>query len=340
MACRDTVGRARRRCVDWERQQRRRCERWRTEWTLRCDDWQRQWAQRCDAWHTEWERRCDRWEEERRRECDDWIVIFRWLCIAWVWVTTLVCRVWTWVSTTVCDVWTWVSSWVCRAWVWVTSLVCDLWVVVTLFVCRAWVLVLDWWCTIWCTFRRLLAANEFSESRSECIYGWTSAYRADVDLKRCTLRISLRIRLVPDAGVSATDLANARATWEPAIEAAWAGQFPLIRTDGTCSCERYRVEVDIQFVASGEHHTVRVRPGSGRANMTNWYVTDSGATAAHEAGHMFGNADEYSYSNCPARTVTSDGSLMQTLSGNVKTRHYESFQRWASNRTCCTYEAR
>ncbi|MCK7473675.1 MAG: hypothetical protein MZV49_09380 [Rhodopseudomonas palustris] len=82
---------------------------------------------------------------------------------------------------------------------WIGTLVCTLWTLITI-VCRAWVLVIDLWCTIYCLFRRLLAPNEFSESRSECIYGWTSAYR-EFDPKECVLRITLRIRLVPQSGV-------------------------------------------------------------------------------------------------------------------------------------------
>jgi len=55
---------------------------------------------------------------------------------------------------------------------------------------------------------------------------------------------------------------------------------------------------------------------------------------------MFGNVDEYADAECPGRTVTSDGSIMQTTSGTVLQRHYESFQRWLSNRTCCSYIAK
>lgn len=340
MTCRDTVGRARRVCVNWQQTQQRRCTQWREVWTQRCEEWQTEWEQRCDRWRTESERRCDRWEEQQSQECSGWIIIFRWLCLAWTWVTTFVCRAWSWITTTVCDLWTWVSTQVCRVWVWVVSLICDLWVIITTFVCRIWIFVLETWCTLWCTFRRLLAPNEFSESRSECIYGWTSAYRAEVDLKNCRLLITLRIRLNPDAGVSAADLATARARWEPAIENAWSGQFPLVQTEGTCTCKQYTVAVDVQWVNNNEHHTVRVRPGNGRANMTNWFVNDSGPTAAHEAGHMFGNVDEYADANCPGRTVTADNSLMQTLAGVVLARHYDSWERWISNRTCCTYEAR
>lgn len=339
MSCKDVAGNARRTCVAWEARHQLACANWRTEWTQRCDRWQTQWEQRCARWHTEQERRCDRWEEEQSRSCADW-GIFSFICVLWTIVSSWVCRAWSFVSKTICDAWTWVSSAVCRAWVWVGTTFCTLWVIVTSFVCRLWVLVLDFWCAIACALQRALAPLEFSEARSECIYGWTSAYRADFDSRECALRITLRIRLVPLAGVSAADIATVQARWEPAIEQAWSGRFPLVRSDGSCSCERIAVQCDVQFVAAGEHHAVNVRPGSGRADMSNWYVNSTGGTAAHEAGHMFGNADEYADSNCPNRTVTSDGSLMQTsATGAVLSRHYASFARWVSNRTCCTYRA-
>lgn len=339
MSCKDTAGRARRTCIEWEANSRRACNRWRTEWTQRCDAWETQWQQRCTQWHTEQERRCDRWEEEQSRRCDGW-GIFSFICVLWVIVSSWVCRAWSFITKTICDVWTWVSTLVCRAWVWVSTAICTLWVLITTFVCRAWVFVIDLWCVIYCAIRRLLAPNEFSTSRSECIYGWTSAYRADLDLRECVLRITLRIRLVPQAGVSATDIANVQAVWEPAIEQRWSGQFPLLRADGTCTCARLTVVCDVQWVTSGEHHAVDVRAGAGRADMTHWFVTDSGGTAAHEAGHMLGNPDEYEDEACPGRTVTSDNSLMQTTGGTVRPRHYEGFAQWASNRTCCTYRIR
>jgi hypothetical protein len=132
-----------------------------------------------------------------------------------------------------------------------------------------------------------------SSPRMECIYAWTAAYRIEEDSRECVVRITLRIRLVPDTGVTAADLATVRARWEPAIESAWSNRFSLVLRDGTCRCKRYTVAVDVQFVTSGEHHTVTVHAGSGRADMGNWYVNSNGGTAAHESGHMFGNADDY-----------------------------------------------
>ncbi|MBA2529326.1 MAG: hypothetical protein H0V19_05090 [Euzebyales bacterium] len=337
MACRDM----RARCVDWQRQTQARCDRWRTEWTQRCDNYKTEWTQRCDRWRTTSEQRCDRWETEWTQRCDSWGP-FKILCLFWVWVSTTVCRAWVWVTTTVCELWTWVSSTVCTLWVWVSTLVCDLWVFITTFVCRAWVFVLDIWCFIRCALSRLLAPNEFSQARSECIYGWTARCRIDEDPRECAVRITLRIRLVAATGVTQADLANVQALWEPAIEQAWTDRFGLLLAErDSCPCKRYTASVDVQWVTSGEHHTVNVRAGSGRANMGTWFVNSTGGTAAHEAGHMFGNVDEYVDSNCPSRIVTSDGSIMQTSqTGTVKERHYQGFAGWLTNRTCCTYDVR
>ena len=336
MACKDSVGRTRALCILWQATQRARCAQWRTEWTQRCDAWRTEWTQRCDARRTETEQRCDRWEEVWTETCSNWgpFAIF---CLIWTWISTWVCRAWSWITTTVCEIWTWVTTNLCVIWVWITTLVCDLWVLVTTFVCRAWVFILDVWCSLYCAMRRLLAPNEFSQTRSECIYGWTAAYRIEEDSSKCVVSITLRIRLIPDAGVSASDLATVRARWEPAIETAWSNQFSMALAEGTCRCKRYTVMVDVQFVDAGEHHAVTVHAGSGRADMLNWYVNSSGGTAAHESGHMFGSPDEYADTNCPSRTVTSDGSIMQTKSGSAKQRHYQSFADWLTNRTCCTY---
>lgn len=339
MGCKDSAGVARRSCVAWETRQRTACANWRTDWTQRCDNWETEWQQRCTRSHTEREDRCDQWETEQSKSCSGW-GIFSFVCVAWTWVSTLVCRAWSFVTKTICDVWTWISTAVCRVWVWVGSTVCTLWVLVSTLVCRLWVFVLDTWCGLACIVPRLLAPNEFSESRSECTYGWTSAYRAEFDPRQCILRITLRIRLVAQARVSAADITAVQARWEPTIEQAWSGQFPLVRSDGSCICERYAVTCDVQFVTSGEHHVVNVLAGSGRADMANWYVNSTGGTAAHESGHMFGNADEYVDSNCPNRSITNDGSVMQnSQTGTVRPRHYGGFARWVSRQTCCTYQA-
>jgi hypothetical protein len=215
----------------------------------------------------------------------------------------------------VCVVWTWVSNIVCVAWVWISFTVC----------------------TITCFIRRLFASNEVSFPRNECIYVWTAAYRI-IEESDCRLSVVIRIRLLPDSDVTQAQLQAAQATWEPAIEQAWRDRFTIDRTRGGCTCGTYRVStVDVQWVTSGEHHVVRVHSGNGRADMGNWFLTDSGGTAAHEVGHMLGNPDEYPDTNCPGRTLSNDNSLMRSTTGQVRPRHYEGFADWISNWTCCDY---
>jgi hypothetical protein len=199
-----------------------------------------------------------------------------------------------------------------------------------------WDWLFDWLRRLICLLRRLFfAPNERGFSMSECIYGWTAAYR--IVNGDCTLLITVRIRLNPDADVTAAELAALQAVWEPGIENRWSGQFSINRSTGDCACTSYPVVFDVQFVSTGEHHTVRVRRGPARSNMTTWDTDDGADTAAHEFGHMLGFADEYADQNCPNRVVATDNSIMRFSSGVPMNRHYQPFAIWLSNRTCCDY---
>jgi len=193
----------------------------------------------------------------------------------------------------------------------------------------------SWWQRIICLIRRLFAPNERSFSVSECIYGWTAAYRiVDGD---CVLQITVRIRLNPDADVTAAEIAALQAVWEPGIEARWSNRFTVNRSSGDCGCSSYPVRFDVQFVNSSQHHTVRVRRGPARSNMTTWDTADDAGAASHEFGHMLGLADEYADANCPNRVVATDNSIMRTNTGDTMNRHYQAFAAWLSNRTCCGF---
>lgn len=332
MACKSS-----RRCVAWERQLRRICLQREQEWQRRCAEWEVRTERQCTEWEEQQESRCENWREETSRQCDDWFFLFKWICVLWVTVTTWICTLWVVVTTFICRVWQWVTTTICTLFTWVLVFVCRLWTLIIVIVCRLWIIVTDWWCTILCFIKRLRAPNEVSDSISECVFGWTAAYRVDEFKDKCVLRITLRIKLVFDSSISEADKTAAKNLWEAAIEDTWTDKFNLIQKDGSCRCKQYKVVVDVQWVESGQHHTVDVDPGNDRSNMTQWYIEDGGQTAAHEAGHMFGNPDEYSEPDrCPDRDVHTDNTIMGSGS-EVKRRHYQRWADWISNRTCCDY---
>ncbi len=257
---------------------------------------------------------CDNWA--KKYECCDWWPCST-VCAILVWFGKWICKAWRTVTYTFCVLFAWITYTFCVAWAWVKHIIC---VVIAILIC----------------FPSLFSANEKSYDMEECIYGWNVAYR--IEGTKCNLEITVRIRLNPDAGVTNTNLNAQSQIWETAIESTWSNQFQLQRSDGECNCVNYTVSFNVEFVNSNEHHVVRIRTGSGRENMTNWYITTTGGTASHEFGHMIGFPDEYTAPECPDRNVTSDNSIMQTTIGAPRERHYEPFAEWISNRTCCKYE--
>jgi hypothetical protein len=144
--------------------------------------------------------------------------------------------------------------------------------------------------------------EEVSFDVSECVYGWRAAYA-----QRGTA-ITVRIRLNPDADVSADTMGTLRERWRTGIENKWSNRFGCCTSPdcvGPCALT-FRVE----WVDSNEHHAVRVRTGPGRSNMSLWDTDDTGDVASHEFGHMLGHPDEYADAACPRRSPMNSGTVM------------------------------
>ena len=270
----------------------------------------------------------------RSRCCDWWpcswlCEIVSWFCVAWVWVSNIVCVAWVWVSNIVCVAWVWVSNIVCVAWVWISNIVCVAWTWLETTICL-----------VYCWGRNVFNPKEVSQSISECKFGWDAAFRMDENKENCHITVTLRIKLDRASDVTAEEITGRIAIWKPAIERAWSNQFLLATADTECDCLIYTLGVDVQFVDSNEHHVVKVERGPGRENMGRWFHDTTGMTAAHEAGHMFGNPDEYAEPEvCPNRATSDDDSIM--ASGNtVHVRHYQLFKNWITEESCCNYEIR
>ena len=156
-----------------------------------------------------------------------------------------------------------------------------------------------------------LARQEYSIPVSECVFSWTAAF------EQVWSHIRIRVRLNPDAGIPATTITNLMTTWANGIQSTWSNRWGVGHAnEATCP-----LTFEVQWVTSNEHHVVRVRQGSGRANMGTWYTQSSGMVAAHEFGHMFGLVDEYSEpAVCPNRSPVNTGTVMDNNSNNVPDR--------------------
>jgi hypothetical protein len=165
-----------------------------------------------------------------------------------------------------------------------------------------------------------VGAKEISRHVSECVFGWTSAYRQE------GTHIIVRIQLNPDSDVTAQELQNLRNTWEQGIEDKWSNRFACCCSQSatsTLGCSKWGpLTFDVQWVNSNPHHTVRVRRGPERSNMTTWDTNDTGDVASHEFGHMLGLVDEYADAICPDRSPVNTGTVMDDNTEVVE-RHVE-----------------
>jgi hypothetical protein len=146
--------------------------------------------------------------------------------------------------------------------------------------------------------------------RSECIFGWTAWY------DQIWTHVRVRIKLNPDAGIPAATMNNLRTIWKNAIENTWSNKWGCgLVGEATC-----RLTFEVLWVDHHEHHAVRVRTGPAATDMGTWDTLDPGSTAAHEFGHMLGNADEYTDTNCPNRSPVNTGTIMDNNSANIPAR--------------------
>ena len=115
-------------------------------------------------------------------------------------------------------------------------------------------------------------------------YGWHARFQLRIEEANCQVVVTMRIRL----SGSITD--EQRTAWEASIESAWTDRFKSC-ADLLCCANGLPIIVDIQYVASNEHHAVIVHPMT-TLSMNTWGATDT-IDVRHEVGHMLGNKEEY-----------------------------------------------
>lgn len=127
----------------------------------------------------------------------------------------------------------------------------------------------------------------YTEDRADGNFAWDVSYhlRGTGDAAVITLTIDL----------TGADPGATEAIWLKGINTIWNNK--AFFSDGK---RLYEVRLDASFVDGKADQTVTVHDSAGRDNMSDWYLRqpDWGPgkfdeIAAHEAGHMLGNFDEY-----------------------------------------------
>jgi len=117
------------------------------------------------------------------------------------------------------------------------------------------------------------------------------------------LTIITRVKLVGSRN------AKREAAWEKASEEMWSTKD---------------MTIDVQWVpsnGSGQHTTVNVTNGSGRANTRRFYTSSGNGTVAHEIGHHLGLLDEYYDAKDQARMLGESNSIMRNSRSSTSTAY-------------------
>jgi hypothetical protein len=130
----------------------------------------------------------------------------------------------------------------------------------------------------------------------------------DDDSKVCWLTI--RVKLVPDSGVSKDDVNYVKIGVLSKFSLLWSSKFTLHEHNRIFADVDWLLRTAIEFVDSGQHITVNLHPGKGADNRQNWYVGTPEVTHAHELSHQMGLLDEYEDVSVKDRKVYTDHSIM------------------------------
>ena len=184
----------------------------------------------------------------------------------------------------------------------------------------------------------VLQSAEVRRLHRDGVHIWREAYQVELG-RSGELTAVIRVRLDPEEGVSAGELADAQRRWSQAIDEVWSNRFALVCPQGAAGALIRRVLLRVEWVASGEHHRARAVPGRGRSTKVLWRTVGSEGDVAHEIGHFMGNDDEYPDRLAPARIITDAQSIMSnTVTGVAQPRHLESLAAWLSQETGCPYQ--
>jgi len=192
------------------------------------------------------------------------------------------------------------------------------------------------------------------------IYGWTGKF--DIKFEDGKVIVRIKIKLVNRLGgkpatgdpmpavgdpVTDADKLAMKTDIEDKLTDKWLVHREGCRRDTACDCPadrkccKFRVEVQVDFVESGEHHVVNLFQGAGQATSSNWTrVKTRDNSWAHETGHLLAWYDEYStgaVGTAPRWVAENAGAVMNT-GLTVPETYYWDFRDWYASKTGETWE--
>jgi hypothetical protein len=158
-------------------------------------------------------------------------------------------------------------------------------------------------------------------------YGWNFKYIRSFDGTQVKKHVEIDFVFDAMLGWSDAQKAAYKANIEAGIEGIWNNKYVV--KDNTTG-QSYKVVIDVTTTGPFDQ-TVTLHKGDGRADMLNWYETDTASINAHEFGHMLGLFDEYiggAVNQYPNPLLSNDGLMgLGALNANpvMYARYYQQF---------------
>lgn len=158
-------------------------------------------------------------------------------------------------------------------------------------------------------------------------YGWGYSYTRSFDGEKLVKHLEIDFVFEPALNWIDEQQVAYKAAVEAGIEGIWNNRYS-IKDENTG--KTYPVSVDMT-TEGPFNQTVTVHAGEGRADMLNWFETDTASINAHEFGHMLGLFDEYiggAVDQYPNPTLSDDGLMgLGALNPNpvMHERYYQQY---------------
>jgi len=142
----------------------------------------------------------------------------------------------------------------------------------------------------------ITGSQEINGHRDSGPYSWDYSYTRGFDGEKLYKHVEIDFIFDDALGWGDAEKSNYKTGIETGIESVWNNKYYLMDNE---TRKKYPLVVDVT-TGGPFNQTVKLHkdpnaadPNDSRADMLNWYDTDTAVVNAHEFGHMLGLFDEY-----------------------------------------------